>query len=336
MTAAARIRLLVWLILLVFVLIVYSELGSRWRSVPAATASDTLLVIPAGWGSGRIVARLAEAGVLESPNLFGWGLRLQGRSGDLKAGRYLFRRPSSPAALLAQLVGGATEKQWLTLPEGLWLDEAVGHIARSLAVDSLELSRLVRLPKEWGRSFLAGRADLEGFLYPDTYSFEYPATPRAVVECLLAGFEREMGAVTLQAPAGWALAVGEWVTLASIVEAEARKDDERGPIAAVYLNRLRLGMKLEADPTVMYALGERRDRLFFKHLKVDSPYNTYLHPGLPPGPICSPGKSSLRALLLAAPDDPHLYFVADGKGGHLFAITYDEHRRNVERVRAGR
>ncbi len=308
-------------------------LDGAWRREGASTGLDTLLVIPEGASSRAIARQLSEAGILTRPRIFLWGLRLNGAGNELRAGRYRLRRPSSPARLLTALRNGDTEKIWLTLPEGLWLDEAVGQIAVQLQLDSLDLSRRVRRPRDWSHPFLAGAGDLEGFLLPDTYAFEYPADPVRVIGTLLDAFDATMSELRKQAPEDWRLDIREWTTLASIVEAEARLDDERPAIAAVYLNRLRRGMKLEADPTVIYALGFRKRRLYYKDLDLDSPYNSYRHVGLPPGPICSPGRASLAAPLAADPDSPHLYFVADGSGAHLFAETFSEHLKNVDRVR---
>jgi UPF0755 protein len=310
-------------------------LDGAWRQEGVSSGPDTLLLVPEGASSRAIIRQMSEAGVLVRPRIFLWGLRLNGAADELRAGRYRLRRPSSPARLLATLRAGETEKIWLTLPEGLWLDEAVGQIATQLELDSLDLARRVRRPRDWSHPFLEGAKDLEGFLLPDTYAFEYPADPVRVIGTLLDAFDTLMTELQGQVPEDWRLGSREWATLSSIVEAEARLDDERPAIAAVYLNRVARGMKLEADPTVIYGLGFRKPRLYYKDLDLDSPYNTYRHTGLPPGPICSPGRASLAALPVADPNDPNLYFVADGSGGHLFAETFSEHLRNVDRVRRG-
>jgi len=310
--------------------------GARgaWRHAGPAAAADTVLVIPPGASSRAIAHQLADAKVLGSPRLFVWGLRLGGAADELRAGRYRFRRPTSPAALLRQLRRGSTEKVWLTLPEGLWLDETVAQIAGQLGLDSLQLAQAVRDPARWpGHDFLAGRQDLEGFLLPETYALEYPVSIDGVLALLLDAFDRAMALLRAEAPSDWTLDTLQWTTLASIVEAESRLPEERPRIAAVYLNRLARGMKLEADPTVLYAIGRRKPRLYFKDLALDSPYNTYLHPGLPPGPICSPGRASLAAPLAVDPADSSLYFVADGNGGHRFSVTFAEHQRNVAALR---
>lgn len=309
-------------------------LEHAWRRAPAAAAPDTILIVEPGSSTRGIARQLVAAGVLRSPRAFLWGLGLRGDAGRLKAGRYRLARPSSPAAIAHALTAGRTEPLRLTLREGLWLDESVRAIARQLELDSLSVARLVRDPRRWpAHDFLAGRPNLEGFLFPDTYAFEYPVKPEAVVETLLAAFARTLGELRASAPPGLAFDSLAWTTLASIVESEAQLDADRPRIARVYLNRLTRGMRLEADPTVLYALGERRSRVYYSDLRVDSPYNTYRNKGLPPGPICSPGRASLAALLALDPADRSLYFVADGQGGHRFAATYAEHKLNVAALR---
>ncbi len=331
-----RLRIPILTVTLFAMLFLGLALDGAWRQEGMSSGPDTLLLVPEGASSRAIIRQMNEAGVLTRPRIFLWGLRLNGAGDELRAGRYRLRRPSSPANLLAALRAGDTEKIWLTLPEGLWLDETVGQIATQLELDSLDLARRVRRPGDWSHPFLAEAKDLEGFLLPDTYAFEYPADPMRVIGTLLDAFDALMAELREQAPPDLHLDSRAWTTLASIVEAEARLDEERPAIAAVYLNRVARGMKLEADPTVIYGLGFRKPRLYYKDLEIDSPYNTYRHTGLPPGPICSPGRASLAALSAADPADPHLYFVADGSGGHIFAETFSEHLRNVDRVRKDR
>ncbi|MCP4546208.1 MAG: endolytic transglycosylase MltG [bacterium] len=329
--------LLIFLFMTTLLALGLSTVNRMWTSTAGdpRASGDTLLIIPTGASSGGIARVLVEAGILESPRIFLWGVRVTGSGSELKAGRYLFARPSSPAMIMAKLKAGETEKVWLTLPEGLWLDETVSIIASTLELDSLRLAELVRQPERWPYPYLAGLENLEGFLLPDTYAFEYPADMETVVDHILANCDREISRLGSKKPSDWAFTIVEWITLASIIEAEAGVDDERPRIAAVYLNRLRKSMRLEADPTVMYALGRRRSRLYYKHLKIDSPYNTYRTKGLPPGPICSPGLKSIEAPLLANPDDPYLYFVASSGGRHEFSKTFDEHRRKIREIRGG-
>ena len=336
MSRLGHLTLLLAGVVLLVILAGGLSLERAWTGTRGSARGDTLLVVPQGASARGIASLLAGAGVLESPRLFVWRLRLAGEGHALRAGRYRFSVPCAPAEILDKLRRGDTEKLWLTLPEGLWLDEAVGRIARSLDLDSLALARAARRPSQWNYAFLRGSQSLEGFLFPETYVFEYPADPETVLSRLLESFAQQIAILAVKAPLAWDLSVRDWVTLASIVEAEGGPESERRRIAAVYLNRLRRGMRLEADPTVLYGLGERRQRLFYLDLDLDSPYNTYRRAGLPPGPICSPGRASLQAVLEADPAERSLYFVASGEGGHLFAETFAQHRRNLDRLRRNR
>jgi UPF0755 protein len=173
---------------------------------------------------------------------------------------------------------------------------------------------------------------LEGYLFPDTYTFAKGTSARAVVRTMLDRFEAVWRDDWTARLAVLGITRHEAVTMASLVEKEARIADERPTIAAVYWNRVRVGMRLQADPTVQYALPEHVDRLLFVHLEVDSPYNTYRYDGLPPGPIASPGASSLAAALHPA-DVPYLFFVAHPDGHHEFRRTFQEHQQAIAMVR---
>jgi len=177
---------------------------------------------------------------------------------------------------------------------------------------------------------------LEGYLFPDTYLVPYGARARDAVDMMLSRMDRVFGDSLFARAAQQGMTPNQVLTLASIVEAEARVPDERPRVAAVYRNRLRRGMRLEADPTVAYAMGGYRGRLLYADLEVDSPYNTYRKAGLPPGPICSPGEAAIHAALYPAPDTSSLYFVARGDGSHIFTRTLREHLAAVKSVRAER
>jgi len=321
---------------LILLALLLADLGAAlwmsWSSEPPGSGEKALVDIPQGLTSAQIADSLLARGVLRDRRLFRIGLLFG--DADLKAGRYLFRKPESPRRVLSKLRRGETEKIWLRLPEGLWMDEAAGLIARQLQVDSLALARRMREPDRWSYDFLEGAQDLEGTLFPDSYAFEYPVKVQDVLPRLLGRFSEILGELkeeySLEATG---LSLRQWIILASIVESETLLDSEREKVAAVYRNRLALGMKLEADPTVIYGLGRRLSRLYYKQLDDPSPYNTYRRPGLPPGPICSPGRRSLEAVLRADMSDPSLYFVARGDGGHFFSVTFQEHLEKVEKVR---
>jgi UPF0755 protein len=175
---------------------------------------------------------------------------------------------------------------------------------------------------------------LEGYLYPDTYPFYPLLTPQEVTRMMVERAIKTFGEEMALPDARLGLTLHQLVTLASIVEAEAQVPSERPRIAAVFYNRLRLGMMLQSDPTVSYAMGVWRGRVFYRDLDVKSPYNTYRNRGLPPGPICSPGRGAIHAVLFPLPDSTELYFVARGDGTHIFSKTWEDHLRAIASVRA--
>jgi UPF0755 protein len=262
--------------------------------------------------------------------------RLMRAERQLRAGPFLIPPGSCPHQIVALLVHGRMEANEVTLPEGLTLWEVAGILASEAEIDSSHLVAAATNPKT--AASLGVRAPtLEGYLYPDTYDIPL-GMPVADVLAMLVGRSRRVLAEVMAGrvpPRPLGADSARVMILASIVEAEAQVPTERAQIAAVYLNRLRRGMRLEADPTVAYALRARR-RLYFKDLTVDSPWNTYRVSGLPPTPICSPGRSSLEAVMMAAhaPPTGDLYFVARGDGTHIFSRTYEQHEQACLRVRS--
>ncbi len=289
----------------------------------------TVLVRP-GADAGSILRQLEREGVIADARLARLYLRYAAEGDSLKAGEYRFGEPLSIPQVLAKLARGEVATHPVTLIEGLTLPEsaaalaAAGHGKLDLLLREMgDPARIAELDPEAG--------DLEGYLFPDTYRFAAGTGEAAIVDELVATFRRRLGDRLAElAGAGELRRV---VTLASVVEKEAQLDQERPVIAGVYAHRLRRRMPLQADPTVIYALIllDRWDgNLRRPDLRVDSPYNTYRYPGLPPGPICSPGLASLEAAAAPA-ETPYLYFVSRNDGSHVFAATLAEHNRNVER-----
>lgn len=303
---------------------------------------------------------LAARGLLKDERLFLLGARLEGRDRDLKPGVFAVPVGASPRDLLRALVDVLPLPVVVTIPEGLEAAEVAEMVARALgcpapefiaAADAYVAASAESFPliaDPWRR---AGYARLvtgttragarrlhwcEGFLAPDTYHFyegtSAPVAARAMVDLQLARLDSAL-ALASERPGRLPLSPLDLVTLASIVEAEAKYAHERPRVAAVYANRLRDGMRLEADPTVAYWLGKRGQRLLYADLKVNSPFNTYLSAGLPPGPIGNPGWSALVAAALPDTGCDALFFVADGRGGHVFSRSLDEHNRAVQRYR---
>lgn len=293
------------------------------------------VTIPPGTTLNQVADSLAAHHVIDSRRWFRTLARLRGVERSVKAGVYEFRRGSGAWRALSALDRGAVVAIRFTVPEGLTIwdladatQEQLGIPADSLLVAATDtgLARTLGIPGE----------SLEGYLLPETYLVAAKAPPREVVGMMVREFLRQW-------QPGWNLRLDSLhvtrralLSLAAIVEAESRHEDERPMVASVYWNRLRLGMPLQADPTVQYAIeartGERKPRLYYKDLAIASPYNTYLHSGLPPGPINSPGISSIRAALY--PDSlPFLYFVAGMDGRHIFSRTLAEHARAVALAR---
>lgn len=325
---------------LVAVLLIATGAGVwTWRTLYGeqivAGAEPVHFVVPDGASLHEVAAGLEREGLLERPWALRLVARLEGGARRIRAGEYELPPGASPAHLLHLLVDGPLLTRAITLPEGWTAARTVAALADSLHIDPAPLERLVEDPPESWRTRLGipeGHG-LEGYLFPETYRFARGIPPRRVIETLLATLEEALDDSLRKAVEDHPYDLHEVLTLASIVEAEATRDDERSRIAAVYLNRLRRGWKLEADPTVAFATDKVGERLLYRDLEVDSPYNTYRHGGLPPGPINSPGLASIRAVLAPEPDFEAMYFVADGEGGHRFSRTWEEHRRAVERYR---
>lgn len=291
------------------------------------------VLIPRGAAVETIAGILKANGLVKSPTLFVLAARVLGHDRKLKAGRYTIPVGASIYRILKQLSSGMGKNDMVTIPEGLRSEE----IARILATQSkIDPSRFVSLTHDSAfASSLGVPSDrLEGYLYPDTYPF-YPLLSPDEVARVMVGRALRVFEEELSLPgAREGLSMHELVTLASMVEAEAVMPVERPRIAAVFYNRLRRGMMLQSDPTVMYALGIYRNRVYYSDLNVKSPYNTYRNKGLPPGPICSPGRAAFHAVLFPLPDSTELYFVARGDGTHIFSKTWEEHLAAIAHVRA--
>lgn len=293
------------------------------------------LIIDQGMGRRQIARRLAEEGVLSSrwPFLAYSVLRFDR---TLKAGEYLFTQPLSAAEVFTKLAEGRVRLYDLTVPEGFSRWEIAGRVAE-LRLASRERFLQATEKTEFIED-LAPEADtLEGYLFPDTYSFARPSSPRDMARTMVEHFRQVWQELQKTAANPEGLSPHELVTLASLVEKETGVPEERGLIASVFYNRLRRRRPLQADPTVIYAArlenqGEFDGVINVSDLERDHPYNTYKRTGLPPGPIASPGRESLEAVL-NPPDTRYLYFVSNTEGGHFFARTGAEHARNVARYR---
>lgn len=293
------------------------------------------ITIPPGATVSAIADSLADHGVISSPRWFRLLSRIGGYDRRLQSGPYELVRGQGARSALKALTGGHAVLSRFTVPEGFTLLDIADAAEKSLGIPKAQFLVLTRdtvLLREFG---VAGPS-FEGYLKPETYFFAAGVGPDVVVPALAQAARRDWDSAWAARAAAQGLDRAASLTLASLVEGEARVDGDRPLVAAVYRNRLRLGMPLQADPTVQYAIelatGQRKTRLYEKDYEFESPYNTYLRPGLPPGPVGAPGRKSIEAVLNPAPV-PFLYFVAGPDGAHVFTTTYAEHLRAIRRLR---
>ncbi len=309
----------------------------------AASDDDTPIVftINPGETAATIAPRLQREGLITDSQLFLWLVRYEGVDALLEAGEYELRANMTMNELIDSLQHGRLREVSVTIPEGKRAEEVAALLEERGIVESSVFLGLVRSSSPAYDFLQDRRADartsMEGFLFPETYLIPADYDAQQVLDLLVMTFAESFSAEMRQAAAEAGMSVYEVVTLASIVEREAVVAEERPIIASVYLNRLEQGMYLQSDPTVQYALGYQEDAgqwwkipmSLEEDVVVDSPYNTYMYPGLPPGPICSPGLASMQAVLEPA-DTPYLFFFSKFDGSHAFAETYEEHLQNQE------
>ncbi len=299
-------------------------------------ADNRPFVIARGETAGEIAKRLEQEGIIRSALAFDFILYETERENALQSGTYTVSPALTPRDLAKLFEKAPGEQIVLRIIDGWRLTEiaiAVNKAFPSITKEAFTAAAAVGDRKNTVLTGLDATTPLEGYLFPDTYFMRPDVTAPEIVDVLLDTFERKVGATLRAASAERKVAIYDIVKLASIVEREARDRTESPTIAGVYTNRLKIGMKLDADPTIQYAIGDWRE-LSLDDLRLDSPYNTYLYPGLPPTPIANPGAAALEGAAKPA-DVPYFYFVAknDGTGGHAFAVTVEEHEAN--RVKYG-
>ncbi|WP_420633655.1 endolytic transglycosylase MltG [Candidatus Palauibacter sp.] len=306
----------------------------RGRSTPDGSVVE--IRVPEGTSSGGVARVLEEAGLISHPGVFDAYVRVRGDSRTLKAGRYEIPRGVSYGYLLETLRSGAVATTPLTIPEGLGVTEITERLAAYTGDSVAAVRAFLADPARVSELDVPGPT-LEGYLFPETYRFADGVGFPVIVTAMVGRYHAFWADEERAEAAALGLDEREVVTLASIVEKEVRRGAERPVVAGVYWNRLQLGMLLQADPTVHYALGEPRSRLLYRDIDAvaEHPYNTYTQPGLPPGPIASPGVASLRAALNPA-DHDYIFFVARADGSHEFTRTLREHNAAISRIRLAR
>lgn len=295
--------------------------------------NESIIDIAKGEPAKKIAEQLHEKGIIRSKNIFYFYVKLYEIDKKLSFGKYHFAGKLSIPEVVDILEQGKVVLRKVTIPEGLTVRKTARVLSQygfvdnekfiTLCNDSLYAKKLTGFPIN----------SLEGFLYPETYHFPYEASEEYIIKTLVQSFFEQTQNFDFAPNKG--LDFYNTIILASIVEREARFSDEQPTIASVYLNRLKYNYKLQADPTVAYALeldGRKRKKIYYRDLKIDSPFNTYKHFGLPPSPICSPSVSTIQAVLKPAETD-YFFFFANGNGRHEFNQTYQQHLQQQNRLK---
>ncbi len=332
--ASPRWRLLAWAVaVLTAVTLGCGVWLWQYAARPADTDQTVVVRIPRGLGSAGIGRILAGQGLVADDIRFQALALLTGKSSRLKAGEYRIPPHSTPLQILSLLESGKVVVHQLTIPEGLNIRQISKIIEEKGWGDQEHFVRLTR-DRNLISSLGLRQENLEGYLFPDTYRLTLEEiSPRSIIVMMVRRFQ----AVWQEISAGHSpiLTTREVVTLASIVEKETGAPEERPVIAGVFLNRLRKNMRLQSDPTVIYGMDSFNGKLTRADLRQETPYNTYVIKGLPPGPICNPGRAALEAVLQPAETD-YLYFVSRNDGTHQFSENLEEHNRAVRRFRKNR
>lgn len=319
--------LLPWLVvLLASAILAFGLWLGNYAESPAPVEQDTTVFIPRGAGVREISGILFRHNLLADDLQFLLLAALTGRSRHLRAGKYLIPARATPLQILHLLEKGSVIREQVTIPEGLNIEQ----IAVLLAQDGwIDVQRFITLTRDqiFIRTLEIDQQSLEGYLFPDTYQLTRgEMTEEDILQMMTRRFAKIWQEVTVGGEPS--MSRHQIVTLASIVEKETGAAEERPIIARVFLNRLARNMRLQSDPTVIYGVEDFDGDLTREHLRLKTPYNTYVIDGLPPGPICSPGKKALEAVLKPA-DSPHLFFVSKNDGTHHFSISLQEHNQAV-------
>ncbi len=328
------------IILLVLVILCLAAAGAgfflyRYATTPTQTSENSAVVwIKPGQSFSGTVAQLQKAGLVQHPKRFRWLAYLKGDERRIRAGEYVLRSSMSPGAMLDTLVRGETLLHKVVIPEGSTVFEIGQALERAGLVSEEAFFQAASDPGLIKALGIEGHT-FEGYLFPETYHFPKGVTAEQIIKKMVADFHLVFTPAWTERAHAMGFTTHQVVTLASIVEKETSKPEERPLIAAVFLNRLKRRIRLESDPTVIYGIKEFDGNLTRKDLKTMSPYNTYRIKGLPPGPIANPGRASIEAVLYPS-EEPYLYFVSKNDGSHHFSPTLREHNQMVRRYQLRR
>jgi UPF0755 protein len=302
---------------------------------PSRSTKIVRMEVPRNATLRTIAERLEQKGLIRHRYAFMLLARLMGESSNLKAGEYELHPSMQLLEIMDKLSRGDATAVWFTVPEGYTVDQVADTLDKLDMVDRRHFLRLVQSDgSRFDTAVKVPRRSLEGYLFPDSYKFKKGVSEATIITGMLKNFHTQVVDGLREEIRANDLSLDKLVILASLIEREARVPEDRPLISAVIRNRLKEKMLLQIDATVLYALGQHKDRVLFEDLKVDSPYNTYQNPGLPPGPICSPGIEAIKAALRPAKAD-YLYYVARPDGSHIFTNTLSEHNAAIKKARAG-
>jgi len=306
-----------------------------WAPAVPKDSAPRDFVIHRGMSLPQIADSLQSQGLISSRDRFIFADKILQWGKTLKAGKYTLAPGASTLDLYKLFRSGKSAQFRVTLPEGKTIEDYAAILQRTMEIDSAAFVRLA-YDSAFAKQLNVPAENLEGYLYPNTYSFAWGVSAPEIIRTIVQEFHQQVNDSLRLRAAALGMSLHEVVTLASIIEGEAVVDSERTIISAVYHNRLRQGILLQADPTIQYIVPGPPRRLLNRHLEIDSPYNTYRYPGLPPGPVNNPGIASIRAALYPANAD-YIYFVARGDGSHTFSRTLQEHlraKKEFDKIRA--
>ena len=328
----SRRRLLISTIILIGIIIiaiaaVYTiYMGKESKPAEPGSKNYVTVTIPTGTGTEGIANILDENNIIDNTGVFKLLSKSRGYDGKYKAGQYSLSPGMSMEEIMKILVAGKAETIRFTIPEGYDIKRTTEKLSEEGLINAEAFAKEIETGKfsyEFLKGAPAGPNRLEGFLFPETYEIFANANEHDIVDKMLYQFNKVFTKEYYARAEELGMNVRDVITLASIIEREARVPEDRPVIASVFYNRLKINMPLQSCATVQYILGEQKPVLSIKDTKIESPYNTYLHPGLPPGPIASPGADSIKAALYPA-DTDYLYFLAKGDGSHAFSSTYEQ------------
>jgi UPF0755 protein len=301
---------------------------------PTLQGEEKQVLIPKGSTFREVVQALDEKGLLRSPTAFYLMARVSGVAGSVQAGEYELNTAMTPAVILHKLVSGDVVKYRITIPEGYTVRQIASRLAELGIITEQEEFLRAAFSSDFDAMLGIDGESVEGYLFPDTYLFSKAVAPQEVIRTMVGKFKRVYTPEFSQRAAELGLTDREVVTLASIIEKETGLSEERTLVSAVFHNRLKRGMPLASDPTVIYGIKDFDGNLRKRNLETKTPYNTYIIQGLPPGPIANPGRASIEAALYPAQVN-YLYFVSRNDGSHHFSATLREHNAAVRRYQRG-